>query len=173
MYEGTEWLKTLNKCSQCSHGDMVQSGSAESSLWGRTSRRPFPGKCFLHLHTGLQVQWWFMMSTAVLTSLNTVILKLSRLQTLLSTYQIQEVGSIARASSSGLQALYFLAWGSFLSSYDPSHCPLTQQGHKHRYSHCLAILEPHWGCTTNILKHYQTVTFPSTLLYKVYLEKAY
>ena len=47
---------------------MVESGSAESFLRGRISRRPFPGKCFLHLHTGLQVQWWLMMSTAVLTS---------------------------------------------------------------------------------------------------------
>ncbi len=62
---------------------MVQSGSAETSLRGR------PGKYFLHLRTGLQVQWWLMMSTAVLTSLNTVILKL---QMLLYTYQIQEVG---------------------------------------------------------------------------------
>ncbi len=50
------------------------------------------------------------------------------------------------------QALYFLAWGSFLPSYDPSHCPLTLQGHKDRYSHCLAALEPHWGYTTKILK---------------------
>ncbi len=31
-------------------------------------RRPFPGKRFLHLHIGLQVQWWLMMSTTVLTS---------------------------------------------------------------------------------------------------------
>ncbi len=49
---------------------------------------------------------------------------------------------------------YFLAWGSFLPSYDPkslsSHCIDI------RYSHCLAALEPHWGCTTKILK---TVTF--------------
>ncbi len=50
------------------------------------------------------------------------------------------------------QALYFLAWGSFLPSYDPSHCPLTLQGHEDWYSHCLAALEPHWGCTTKILK---------------------
>ncbi len=53
-----------------SHGDMVQSGSAETSLRGRIGRRSFPGKCFLHLLTGLQVQWWLMMSTCVLTRLS-------------------------------------------------------------------------------------------------------
>ena len=67
MKAQSDYIDTISKCSQCSLGDMVRSGSAETSLRGRISRRPFPGKRFLHLHTGLQVQWWLMMSTAVLT----------------------------------------------------------------------------------------------------------
>ncbi len=34
-YYGTKWLKTLYKCSQCPHGDMVQAGSAETSVLTR------------------------------------------------------------------------------------------------------------------------------------------
>ncbi len=37
----------------------------------------------------------------------------------------------------------------------------------------LTALEPHCGCTTKILKHHQTVTFISILLYEAYLEAAY
>ncbi len=75
----------------------------------------FPGNIFF---TYTQVYKWLMMSTVVLTSLNEPIVKL---QTLLY--------SDLPASS------FFLVKGSFLPSYDPSHCPLTLQGHRHRYSH--------------------------------------
>ncbi len=87
-----------------------------------------------------------MISTAVLTSLSKPILKLSEYSRLYKCY------SRLTRSRNLVQLLQVLAWGSFLPSYDPSHCPLTLQGHKHRYSHCLAVLEPHWGCTTKILK---------------------
>ena len=63
--------------------------------------------------------------------------------------------SMLECFSSGFSGSLFLAWplkGTFLSSYDPRHCPLTQQGHKHRYSRCLAALEPRWGGTTKILE---------------------
>ena len=88
-------------------------------------------------------------------SLGKPILKLLRLYWCLLSLDIPGSGtsSISRASSSGSFRLFFsfLAWplkDSFLPSYDPSHCPLTQQGHNHRYSHCLAALKlkPLWRC---------------------------
>ncbi len=126
---------------------MVQSWSAETCLWGRIGRQSFPGKCFLHLHTGLQVQWWLMMSTADVTSLNKHYIEARKtIQMLLYivTYQVQELGPSqelhAGASSSGSSGSLFSSLNSeeysFLSGYDPSHSPLTQQGHRHWYPHC-------------------------------------
>ena len=73
-----------------------------------------------------------MMSTVVLTSLNKPIVKLSRLQMLL--YSDLPGSGRWSTSSAGFSGSFFLAWprkGSFLPSYDPSHCPLTLQGHRH------------------------------------------
>ncbi len=135
---------------------MVQSGSAETSLRGRIGRHSFPGKCFLHLHTGLQVQWWLMMSTCVLTRLSIPYWSYpDYIWYSIVTYKVQDFGSCSGASSSGSSGSMFIAWplkSSFLPWYDPSHCPLTQQGHKHRYSHCLAALEP--SCPRTSLRLY-------------------
>ena len=61
----------------------------------------------------------------------------SVVQVLLQTYQIYKLGPTPSGSS-----------GSLLSSLRQlrSYLALTQQGHKHRHSHCLA------ACTTKILK---------------------
>ncbi len=84
-----------------------------------------------------------MMSTAEITSLSQPILKISRLQMLLYSYLPgPKRWSISDAPSSGSSGSLLLAWplkSNLLSSYDPRHCPLTQQGHKHRYSRCLDI----------------------------------
>ncbi len=142
MTELTKWLNTWYKCSEYSHGDMAHSGlnqdlqrlvyeflSADALFLGNIFFA-----YFLHLHTGLQhtglqVQWWLMLSTVVLTSLNKPIVKLSRLQMLLYS-DLPGPGrwSTSSAPSSGFSGSFFLAWplkGSFLPSYDPSHCPLT------------------------------------------------
>ncbi len=71
------------------HGSLrTESGSAETCLWVSIGRHPFPGKYFLHLHTGLQVQWWLMLSTVVL---NKPIVKHYKCYSIV-TYQVQEDG---------------------------------------------------------------------------------
>ncbi len=57
--------------------------------------------------------------------------------------------------SSGTSGSLFLAWplkSSLLSSYDPRHCSLTQQGIDISQSSC--TLEPRWDYPTNILKQF-------------------